>query len=677
MDPSSRAVYDGSYQRGFIYSSDVGEFAHDSETCNQACTDRLDHVSLLPAGPPNAFLRPSFDFARMDSNSLNGNFHSWAIAGFLQDSWRLGHRFILNYGLRYEYFSPPEDSRGRTWNFDPSAGGLVSSVGNPATVDPYGNLCAAASPVNGLPSGGFAFPAPAAWTNCQPMGNRTTMPAQYNNFAPRFGFAWDLFGNGTTILRMGTGLFWGELPINSTTQLLFDRPVKSSNAIYDQIVDPGVCPGSLLLIPVSFAGCGLGNTMVSPAERSQADLSGGIKPNSFFTDASFPFAIYARDTAYAATPRALQATVNVQRQLSNHATVEAGYVGNFGRHLSAIYNSAAQTELAFDAKNPPIATFPVFMLTDRADSDYNSLLARFRAAQWHRTRLNITYVFSRSLDNASSANFLTQPITLDALAAQQIITTGNPGSSCFLNNTLLVGSCGLLIFPNINFSTSAVTTTGAGRVLVTPYSIPQDPFHFLSNDWGRSDFDVSHRLAVDYTWDVPVLRLKFGSTKWFDYWQVSGIFTAQSGQPFTIFSAPPSAVELTQRVNIVGSGPTLNMSDPNNAIPTSGIAPALPACGFHFLLSANTACIGNSGRNAFTGPAYVGMDLAVQKGFPIGGEGKMLMIRSELYDLFNRANFYNPISDFSTDGVNLNPDFGKIKSAHAPLHIQFSARFSW
>jgi len=55
----------------------------------------------------------------------------------------------------------------------------------------------------------------------------------------------------------------------------------------------------------------------------------------------------------------------------------------------------------------------------------------------------------------------------------------------------------------------------------------------------------------------------------------------------------------------------------------------------------------------------------------------MLTIRSEAYNVFNRANYYNPISDFSTDGVNPNPDFGKIKSAHDPLHVQFSARFTW
>ena len=96
-----------------------------------------------------------------------------------------------------------------------------------------------------------------------------------------------------------------------------------------------------------------------------------------------------------------------------------------------------------------------------------------------------------------------------------------------------------------------------------------------------------------------------------------------------------------------------------------------------FLPAAGTPCIGNTGRNAFTGPNYVNMNLAVQKGFRLFGEGRMLTFRAEFYNLFNRHNFYNPISTLSTDGFNLNPDFGKIKSAHEPRQIQFAVRYTW
>ncbi|HTC78092.1 MAG TPA: hypothetical protein VK657_05710, partial [Terriglobales bacterium] len=238
----------------------------------------------------------------------------------------------------------------------------------------------------------------------------------------------------------------------------------------------------------------------------------------------------------------------------------------------------------------------------------------------------------------------------------------------------------------INFSPGAVTTTGAGQVINSRYTIPQDPFNFLRDDRGRSDFDQQQRVVIDYTWDVPSLSKNHGWSKWLDYWQLSGVFTASSGQPFTIF-AGPIAGEVTQRVNV--TGPVSVSDSPNGAISSSGLQLAShsavcqnPIKSSSFLGNflqpfPGTACTGDSGRNGFTGPDYVNMNFAVQKGFPVFGEGRMLTFRTEFYNLFDRNNFFNPISAFSLDGQTLNPDFGKIKSAHEPRQIQFAVRFTW
>ena len=71
------------------------------------------------------------------------------------------------------------------------------------------------------------------------------------------------------------------------------------------------------------------------------------------------------------------------------------------------------------------------------------------------------------------------------------------------------------------------------------------------------------------------------------------------------------------------------------------------------------------------------MNFAIQKGFQVFGEGRMLTLRTEFYNLFDRANYYNPISQYSVDGFNFNPDFGKVKSAHDPRQVQFAVRFNW
>jgi hypothetical protein len=58
-------------------------------------------------------------------------------------------------------------------------------------------------------------------------------------------------------------------------------------------------------------------------------------------------------------------------------------------------------------------------------------------------------------------------------------------------------------------------------------------------------------------------------------------------------------------------------------------------------------------------------------------ERAAVVVRAEFFNVFNRANYYNPISQYSLDGVTRNPDFGKVKSAYAPRQMQFAIRFNW
>jgi len=657
-------VFNGAYQRGLVYSANIGEFGHDGESCNQFCS-----VSF---SAPDAFLRPSFDFARMDSSPFAGDFRSWAPAAFLQDTWRVASRLTLSIGLRYEYFSPPEEDLDRTWNFDPLAGGLIPSARPPTTVDPFGNLCdpTVAQVYRGLPAGKAQSLPAGPWTNCTASGNPTITPENYVDFAPRFGVAWDVSGTGKTVARLGVGLFWDQSPVNQVSQLVLNRPVTDDNALFGQLLDMRPCPS---------IQCGLGSSVINPAVRAAATLAPSTgQPNTYWTAAAFPSGIYAQDAAHGETPRAVQWNLSLQRQLSQNFTTEAGYVGTLGSNLPVIFNSHFDTQFsAFNLANPKfsgngsISSFPVFMMTNRAESDYHSLLLRLRATEWHGLRVNASYVFSRSLDNASNNVYSTQPITILNAAVSDVFGTGNPSGACFLSPS----TCNRLTFPNVDFSSAAVTTTGAGQILVTPYTLPQDPFHFLSDERGRSDFDVTHRFVLDYTWEIPSLQKRFGWSKRLDYWQLSGIFIAQSGQPFTIFSAPPSLVELTQRANLVGNGPVLNMGNPNAAISTSGLASPFVTCGFR--PAPNTACTGDSPRNGFAGPSFVNFNFAIQKGFPIRRETKLLTFRAEFFNLFNRANYYNPVSMFSIDGIDINPNFGKIKSAHDPLQVQFAGRLTW
>ena len=93
--------------------------------------------------------------------------------------------------------------------------------------------------------------------------------------------------------------------------------------------------------------------------------------------------------------------------------------------------------------------------------------------------------------------------------------------------------------------------------------------------------------------------------------------------------------------------------------------------------STPAACLGNSSRNRFTGPAYFDQDIAVQKATRGFKESQSFIIRAEAYNAFDRANYYNPISEISKDGVHYNPEFGSVRSAHDPFRLQLAVRLEF
>ena len=691
-------VFDGALNRGLVYSGNIGEFTSDSESCN---------VGLPACGANNAFQRPSFDFAQSNP-AYSGKFSSYALAGYIQDTYRARKNLTFNYGVRYEFFSVPHEINNNIWNFDPSANGLVQQNGT-AIMDPYGNVCGSTDPAWGiLPShfGGFkvqdSFSNPT-WTSTTGCKS-TPSVAGYNqiahrnalNFAPRVGIAWNVRGDEVahpTVIRFGWGIFYDQAPINQISQLMYNQPITAPNAILGQAFsgDPTV--------PLAVCGganyqCGLGNT-------------GAFAPASLpFSAIQQPYSIYARDTVHSATPRSMQVSATIQQQLSPKVTAEAGYVGMIGYWLPTVYDQNFANEWghvrqcaggAGSATCPTgsgsalwfdnMSQFPIFTMTNRGDSNYHSVMARMRLAGWHGLRVNAAYSFSKSLDNSSTGLYPTVPITPRNLLLSQYLGTGFYPSALLLGaiqpGFVLAGSSAnsFPVFPTINFATGALTTTGAGQVLVSPYQIAQDPFNFLSNDYGLSDFNSKHRATVDYAWETK------SSSKLWDMWTFSGIFTAQSGQPFSIFGGPIAGA-MTQRAELGVLPSQLSITDnPNEAIDPSQFVFLLG--GFvcprqvvannasTFMPVPGEACIGRTGRNAFIGPNLINMNFSVQKGFNVGGESKKLYFRAEFFNLFDRSNFYNPVSSISANGFTPSDNFGQILSAHDPRQIQLAVRFSW
>ncbi|HEX4803854.1 MAG TPA: hypothetical protein VFV14_10090, partial [Myxococcaceae bacterium] len=555
--------------RGFIYSSNIGEFTSDSNTCNAGgCT-------------PEAFNWPTFDFAQKQFKGYEGKFSSHAYSLYAQDTWRFHPRWTFTLGVRYEYFSVPTDDNHQTWNYDPLANGLVQS-GTTAATDQYGFTCGATLPYGMFPNKfNTDLPAPGTpnsftiggpWTDCSAVGSSRTRKDDTNNWAPRLGAAWDVAGNGKSVLRFGFGMFYDQQPTSTIAQLLYNRPttVDQQNAIYGQVLDTsgGFCNGG--------AGnfCASGNRFLN-LQQAYSNLGPGFY-NDFVRSQS-PNAVYAIDSAHSDTPYSRQINFSWQQEVTSKFAFEIGYVGTKTWNLPQLYDSSFEREWTFFTPNnftsDSFANAPILTMSNRGNSTYNSLLIRGRMADMHGLRVNGTYTFSRASDNASSGRFPQLPVTGNNLAwGYQFRGNDNPVVIC-----VYLGVCSSFFgnitptFPNIDFAGGAVTTTGMNPAIVSQYDLPQDPFHPNTNDWGPSNFDTRQRFVVDYTWDLPFNKrsVLLGN------WSLSGITTLQSGQPFTIFAGPILG-QIYERANVSGNL-VVDDHNPNGMLPTSGVS--LPSAG--------------------------------------------------------------------------------------------------
>jgi outer membrane receptor protein involved in Fe transport len=187
---------------------------------------------------------------------------------------------------------------------------------------------------------------------------------------------------------------------------------------------------------------------------------------------------------------------------------------------------------------------------------------------------------------------------------------------------------------------------------------PQDSRNFAA-EWGPSDFDVRHRMVASASWIIPA---KPGASAFLRDWQVSGVFTAQSGRPFT----PRVSFDNSNTGNVGGG--TFAYDRPN--VVTGAPPPDAVFYNGEAFVIAPQYTFGNAGRNSLTGPAYASLDLAASKRIPIGGR-RLLDLRFELFNALSRQNLSLP------DSFVDRPTFGQSLSALPARQVQLSARVTF
>jgi hypothetical protein len=306
-----------------------------------------------------------------------------------------------------------------------------------------------------------------------------------------------------------------------------------------------------------------------------------------------------------------QWNVNVQRQLGATRVLDVAYVASRGRDLlrGRDVNQANASAQPLNLRpNPAFAD--VTLLESKARSEYDSLQASFT----QRLSLGVTalasYTWSSSKDNASGL----------------FTSTGDP-----------------------NF--------------------PQDSNN-PEAEWGRSNFDLRHRLSFGFTCDMPfgAGSNRFANHGWASQlladWAIAGIVTLQSGRPFTVLLGPDFDISNTGRGSLgFGANDRPNVAG-DTTVEDAGAQQWFNTEAFSI---PTFGTFGNAGRNILEGPGYANVNLGLLKHVRVAGDTR-LQLRLEAFNLFNRVNYSLP------DNVLVSPTFGQILAAGSPRRLQVGVK---
>ncbi len=327
-------------------------------------------------------------------------------------------------------------------------------------------------------------------------------------------------------------------------------------------------------------------------------------------DISHPFPVDARFTPPASvntldpdfrSAYSQQATVGVER-VFREVTLTARYVMSHGENLvrKRNINQPVPGPGPLEPRRPIAGFGDILLIESKASSSYHGLLIGVDRRLFRGVAFHGAYTLSQSMDNASAF----------------LASDGD-------DNT------------------------------------PQNS-RDLDSEWGPSNFDVRHRLVLSGIWQLPAIGR---SALWRD-WQVSAIFTAQSGQPFT----PRLSFDNSNTGN--GAGATFGSDRPDlvSGFPPAGV-PTYRYAGRTFVIPPPYA-FGNARRNSLTGPGYAALDVLVTRRLPIGGS-RALELRLEIFNLLNRRN--DGLPDSFVDRAT----FGQSLTTHPPRQVQLAGRFTF
>lgn len=231
---------------------------------------------------------------------------------------------------------------------------------------------------------------------------------------------------------------------------------------------------------------------------------------------------------------------------------------------------------------------------------------------------------------------------------------------------------GLTIAANYTYAQALADVGGPGGSCDTCTILPNDPRY----DWGFSDYDVRHRVAISVDYELPFGKslngFLGGAIKG---WQVNGIYSFESGLPFN------ADTNFNQSGVVFAAG---SPDRPNRGTPTG---PFKKSIAEWFNVSQFTlqpfGFPGNEARNQLFGPAEKRIDFSIFKDFPLWEPSATLQFRAEVFNLTNTPNFGTPNNTISAFAGGVGSPattvggFGSITTSNTlynPREIQFALK---